>query len=162
MNKATPNKAYKNAICVSVGLLIIFTTSIFVAKDFFGNQIKDLIDDSTLLKEYAFIYTAPATLIGVNSQGTLMLATPTRSALPTIQKRMGNNWWQDKTSNSTILIATKILASGREIKALSNIFMIGSSSQRSPCQHNQLPRLTSRLRGLSPTRSMPLLLGNLQ
>lgn len=51
MNKVTPNKAYKNAICVSVGLLIIFTTSIFVAKDFFGNQIKDLIDDSTLLKD---------------------------------------------------------------------------------------------------------------
>lgn len=90
MNKATPNKAYKNAICVSVGLLIIFTTSIFVAKDFFGNQIKDLIDESTLLKEYPSIYTALATLIGVNSQGTLVLATPTRSASPIIQKKMGN------------------------------------------------------------------------
>lgn len=91
MNKASPNKAYKNAICVSVGLLIIFTTSIFVAKDFFGNQIKDLIDDSTLLKEYAFNYTALVTLIGVNSLGTYLQATPTGSALLIIQKRMGDN-----------------------------------------------------------------------
>jgi hypothetical protein len=42
---------YKNAICASVGLLIVFTTSIFVAKDFFGDRIADLIDQASILKE---------------------------------------------------------------------------------------------------------------
>ena len=41
-------------ICISVGLLIIFTTSIFVVKDYFGLEIQTLIEEATLLKEYIF------------------------------------------------------------------------------------------------------------
>lgn len=42
---------FKNMICVSVGLLIIFTTAIFVAKDYFGLKVKTLVEDASLLKE---------------------------------------------------------------------------------------------------------------
>lgn len=42
---------FKNMICVSVGLLIIFTTAIFVAKDYFGLKVKTMIEDTSLLKE---------------------------------------------------------------------------------------------------------------
>jgi hypothetical protein len=42
---------YKNLACGSLGLLIIFVTSIFVVKDFYGQKITRLIDEHTLLKE---------------------------------------------------------------------------------------------------------------
>jgi hypothetical protein len=51
MTKNNHTTCFKNMICISVGLLIIFTTSIFVAKDFYGLKIKELIDEATLLKE---------------------------------------------------------------------------------------------------------------
>lgn len=51
MTKTPLTSCYKNAICASVGLLIVFTTSIFVAKDFFGDRIANLIDQASILKE---------------------------------------------------------------------------------------------------------------
>jgi len=42
---------YKNLACGSVGLLIVFVTSIFVVKDFYGQKITELVDEHTLLKE---------------------------------------------------------------------------------------------------------------
>jgi hypothetical protein len=51
MGKDSTTNCYKNAICASVGLLIVFTTSIFVAKDYFGLKIATLIEEATLLKE---------------------------------------------------------------------------------------------------------------
>jgi hypothetical protein len=156
MNKGTPNKAYKNAICVSVGLLIIFTTSIFVAKDFFGNQIRDLIDDSTLLKEYRSIYLVLDMLIGVNSLGIYLLATPTRSVLLIIQKVIPDKQWHPESWSLTIPINTRILALGRAIKALLGICMIGSSNQHTLSQHRRLPQLTWKLRELAHTKNMHL------
>lgn len=42
---------YKNAICASMGLLILFVTSFFVCEDYFNAKITQLIDGATLLKE---------------------------------------------------------------------------------------------------------------
>jgi len=52
MEKQKSVNIYKNLLCASVGLLIVFVTSIFVAKDFFGKNIESLVDEATLLKEY--------------------------------------------------------------------------------------------------------------
>jgi hypothetical protein len=42
---------YKNLICGSIGLLLLFFTSIFVIKGIFQNDIDSLIDSATILKE---------------------------------------------------------------------------------------------------------------
>lgn len=44
-------KVHGNMICASVGFLIVFVTSIFVAKNYYENKINDLIEEVTLLKE---------------------------------------------------------------------------------------------------------------
>lgn len=51
MKSNNSSSLYKNLICASLALLIIFVTVIFVAKDFFDQTIEALVDDRTLLKE---------------------------------------------------------------------------------------------------------------
>lgn len=42
---------YRNLICVSIALLLLFTTSVFVIKSVEQESIDSLIDDATILKE---------------------------------------------------------------------------------------------------------------
>lgn len=51
MKDKTLASIYKNLVCGSIGLLLLFVTSIFVIKGIFQAQIDTLIDQATILKE---------------------------------------------------------------------------------------------------------------
>ena len=55
MKTSTKANIYKNIVCASIGLLVLFTTSIFVAKGSLQTTINSLIDSATILKEYFWV-----------------------------------------------------------------------------------------------------------
>jgi hypothetical protein len=59
---------FKNMMCGSIGLLVIFVTSIFVIDDYFSERIQKAIDEATLLKEYNINNKAIVMLVGDSFQ----------------------------------------------------------------------------------------------
>jgi len=51
MKTSTRANLYKHIVCASIGLLVLFTVSIFVVKNSLQTTINSLIDTATLLKE---------------------------------------------------------------------------------------------------------------
>lgn len=64
MANLKPINLYRNLICASIALLLLFSTAIFVLTSLYQKQIDQLIDDATLLKEYLFYHSAISTRPG--------------------------------------------------------------------------------------------------
>jgi hypothetical protein len=86
MPSKNPANLFKNLTCAAIGLLVLFTTSIFVIKGSYQANINSLVDQATLLKEYFFYHPALNTLLGGSSPATSMPTTITYSPSMTSPK----------------------------------------------------------------------------
>ena len=129
MKTKTLRSLYKNLICASVALLLLFFTSIFVIKAIFQKEIDHLIDQATILTEYSFTHSAQSTLTGDNSQEQSMELTPIPLLSTTIQMY---NIFQFRTSQHHSLLSylttnstTTTSVLDKETKVQFNMYMNG-------------------------------------
>ena len=52
MGSKTRASVFKHLICASIGILLLSFTSIFVIRGIYQRSLDDLIDHTTILKEY--------------------------------------------------------------------------------------------------------------
>ncbi len=75
MKDKTLKRLFRNLTCLSVGLLLLFTTAVFVVTGLYQHHIDELIDQATLLTEYLPPHSATSTPSGAPTTPT----TPTNT-----------------------------------------------------------------------------------
>lgn len=133
---------FRNLICASLGLLLLFTTAVFVITGVYQQDIDDKIDAASLLKEYTLIDAATSSPAGHNSRIPLNrahLETPIPTSWPptTTPNRDLNS---DQEYYLTTPSDLKTCRSGRATKALSSTSTAGSSPSTTP----PLPNCSTR------------------
>ena len=143
MNKTKLAAIYKNLICASIGLLLLFFISIFVIKAVFQEHIDTLIDQTTLLKEYLYFKISYKYPTWGQFPGTVDGQYTHTLTLYNISTDVTTIWLRVHSlllnqSLLTIPIPTKIWLSDRATKGHYNTWMNGTEiGQRMMTQSNR-------------------------